>query len=40
MAVSDKGYDLSQYKNGIYRGGRVAYKKNVVNQLPTYSKHK
>ena len=38
MAVSDAGYDLSQYKNGIYRGGRVAYRKNVVNQIPAYRK--
>ena len=33
MAVSDKGYDLSQFKQGIHRGGRVAYRKNVVNQI-------
>ena len=38
MAVSDKGYDLSQFKNGIYRGGRVAYRKNTVNSLPAYNK--
>lgn len=36
MAVSDKGYDLSQYKNGIHRGGRVAYRKTQVNQIPAY----
>lgn len=38
MAVSDAGYDLSQYKNGIYRGGRVAYRKNTVNAIPAYNK--
>lgn len=38
MAISDQGSDLSQYKNGIYRGGRVAYRKNVVNQIPAYRK--
>lgn len=38
MSVSDKGYDLSQFKNGIYKGGRVAYKKNTVNSIPAYNK--
>lgn len=38
MAISDQGADLSKYKNGIYRGGRVAYRKNVVNQIPAYRK--
>ena len=36
MAISDQGYDLSQYKNGVYRGGRVAYRKNTVNSIPAY----
>ena len=34
MSVSDQGYDLSQFKQGIHRGGRVAYKKTQVNQVP------
>lgn len=38
MAVSDQGYDLSKYKRGIYRGGRVAYRKDVVNQIDTNKK--
>lgn len=38
MSVSDQGYDLSQFKQGIHRGGRVAYKKNSVNQISSYSK--
>lgn len=38
MAISDQGYDLSQFKNGIYRGGRVAYRKNTVNSIPAYNR--
>lgn len=38
MAISDQGYDLSQYKNGIYKGGRVAYRKDTVNSVPAYKK--
>ena len=38
MSISDQGYDLSQFKQGIHRGGRVAYKKTQVNQVPSYYK--
>ncbi len=31
MALADRGYDMSQVKNGVYGSGRVAYKKNQVN---------
>ena len=33
MALSDPQYDMSEFKNGIYGEGRVAYKKNVVNRM-------
>ena len=31
MALADVGYDMSQFKRGVYSTGRVAYKKNHVN---------
>lgn len=31
MALADAGYDLTQFKNGIWGSGRVAYKKTQVN---------
>jgi hypothetical protein len=31
LALADRGYDISQLKNGVYSSGRVAYKKNSVN---------
>lgn len=33
MALADRGYDMNQVKNGIYSGGRVAYKKKVVEKV-------
>ena len=27
MALADRGYDMSQVKNGVYGSGKVAYKK-------------
>lgn len=31
MALADPGYDMSQFKSGVYGSGRVAYKKTHVN---------
>ena len=31
MALADAGYDMSQFKRGVYGSGRVAYKKTHVN---------
>lgn len=31
MAIADRGYDMSQLKNGIWSSGRIAYKKKTVN---------
>lgn len=31
MALTDRGYDMSQLKNGIWDSGRIAYKKKTVN---------
>lgn len=31
LALADLGYDMSQFKNGIWANGRVAYKKDQVN---------
>ena len=31
MALADPGYDMSQFKRGVYGSGRVAYKKTHVN---------
>lgn len=31
MAVADRGYDMSQLKNGVWSSGRIAYKKQNVN---------
>lgn len=33
MALADKGYDLSEFKRGIWSGGRVAYKTQTVNKI-------
>lgn len=33
MALADSGYDMSQFKNGIWASGRVAYKKNTVGMV-------
>lgn len=32
MALADKGYDMSNVKNGVYGSGRIAYRKTVVNK--------
>lgn len=31
MALADKGYDLTEFKNGIWGSGKVAYKKKIVD---------
>ena len=31
MALADPGYDMSEFRRGVYSTGRVAYKKNHVN---------
>lgn len=31
MALADQGYDMTQLKNGVWSGGRIAYKKDVVD---------
>lgn len=31
MALADRGYDMSQLKNGVWDDGRIAYKKEKVN---------
>ena len=33
MAIADKGYDMTQLKNGIWSSGRVAYKKKNVDMV-------
>lgn len=33
MALADSGYDMSQFKNGIWSSGRVAYKKQQVDMV-------
>ena len=33
MALADKGYDMSEFKRGIWSGGRVAYKTQTVNKI-------
>lgn len=33
MALADRGYDMSQLKNGIWSSGRVAYKKKNVDMV-------
>lgn len=33
MALTTEGYDLSEFKNGIYDSGRIAYKKKEVDRL-------
>ena len=33
MALADAGYDMNQMRNGIWDDGRVAYKKDVVDQV-------
>ena len=31
MALADDTYDMSQFKNGVWSSGRIAYKKKSVN---------
>lgn len=31
MALTDRGYDMSQLKNGVYSSGKIAYKKKTVD---------
>ena len=34
MALADAGYDLAkEFKNGVWAGGRVAYKKKSVEKM-------
>ena len=31
MALTDRGYDIGQLKNGVYSSGKIAYKKKTVD---------
>lgn len=31
MALADAGYDMSQVKNGVYKNGKIAYRKKNVD---------
>lgn len=31
MALTDRGYDMSQLRNGVYSSGKIAYKKKAVD---------
>lgn len=33
MALADRGYDISQLKNGVWSGGRVAYRSQQLNKI-------
>lgn len=33
MALTTVGYDMSQFKNGIYDSGKVAYRKQIANRM-------
>lgn len=33
MALSNSGYDPSQYKQGVYSSGRIAYRKTHANKI-------
>ena len=33
MALADRGYDMNQLKNGVWTGGRVAYRSNQLNKI-------
>lgn len=35
MSLSDRGYDLSQLKNGVYSSGKIAYRKKSVDVMDT-----
>lgn len=31
MAITDEGYDMSQFKNGVYGSGKIAYRNKNAN---------
>ena len=31
MAIADEGYDMSQFKNGVWASGRLAYRKKQID---------
>ena len=33
MALSNSGYDPTQYKHGVYGDGRIAYRKKHANKI-------
>ena len=33
MALAGRGYNMNQLKNGVWSGGRVAYRSNQLNQI-------
>lgn len=33
MALAERGYDMSEFKRGVWSGGRVAYKQQTVNKI-------
>lgn len=39
MALTDKNYDMSKLKNGVWNDGRIAYKKKSVNVSSDISHH-
>lgn len=33
VALADRGYDMSQLRNGVWNDGRIAYRKEEVNRI-------
>ncbi len=33
LALADRGYDMSQLRNGVWNDGRIAYRKEEVNRV-------
>ena len=33
MALADANYDMSEFKNGVYGSGKIAYKKKEVDKI-------
>lgn len=33
MALADASYDMSEFKNGVYGSGKIAYKKKEVDKI-------
>lgn len=33
LALADRGYDMSQLRNGVWKNGRIAYRKEEVNRV-------